>query len=464
MHTKQRWIAFTLLALAQFMIIVDGTIVTVALPSIQNAFHLSLANLQWIVTAYSLTFGGFLLLGGRTADLFGRKRVFLTGLVGFVAMSLLIGLLPTGSLIAPLRALQGLSAAFALPAALSIVLTLFSEPHARTKALSLWSAVSAAGGTFGLLAGGLLTQYLGWRWNFFVNVPLGIAVVLAAAYLLPSHDAEERTKKLDVAGSVLITSALMLLVYTIANASVWGWISLHTLGFVGIAAALLAGFIRNEQRAAHPLLPLSFFRTGNIAAANAIMLFFAMTGFPALIILTLYNQALNHYTPLQAGLGMVPLGIVIGSSAIVAPRLIRAFGFKKILVVAPLSVVVGMALFLRLPEHAGFLSQELPGSLIWPLCIGPVIVSLVFAATAGIPPQESGLASGMINTFQQIGFALGLGILSSVVHDQTSLAGYHTAFLTVLIIALAVPVLAFTAIRQLASPSAGSERTAVEIS
>lgn len=458
MTAKQKWFAFILLALAQFMIIVDGTIVTVALPSIQQAFNLSLSNLQWIVTAYTLAFGGFLLLGGRTADLFGRKRIFLIGLIGFTAASLLLGLLPSGLLFAPLRAVQGLSAAFALPAALSMVLTLFPDPHTRTRALSIWSAVSAAGGTFGLLAGGLLTQYLGWRWNFFVNVPIGIVVFLATLSILPAHNAEERKGKLDIAGAALITTALMLLVYTLTNASAWGWASLQTLGLLGISIALFIGFLVNEQRVAHPLLPLMFFRIGNIAAANAIMLLFSMTGFPALIILTLYNQSLNHFNPLQSGLAMVPLGIVIGTSAILAPRLIKRFGFKKILIVAPLSVVVGMLLLLQLPEHVNFFAQELPGSLIWPLCIGPVVVSLVFAATSGIPPQESGLASGMINTFQQIGFALGLGILSSVVTDQTSLTGYHTAFLITLIIAIAVPILAFVGIRQFRSNKAAEQR------
>lgn len=460
MTNRQKWLAFTFLALAQFMIIVDGTIVTVALPSIQHAFHMGLESLQWVVTAYSLAFGGFLLLGGRTADLFGRKRVFLSGLVGFMGMSLAIGLLRNGSLIAFLRALQGLSAAFALPSALSIVLTLFREPHARTKALSIWSAVSAAGGTFGLLAGGIITQYLGWRWNFFVNIPIGILVIVGAFHLVPAHNAEERTGKLDVIGAGLITSSLIALVYAITNAGVWGWTSPRMLGLVGTALVLLIGFVINEKYTPHPLLPLSFFRMGNIAVANLIMLFFAMTGFPALVMLTLYNQSLNRFSPLQSGLAMVPLGIVIGSSAILAPRLIKAFGFKKVLVIAPFSVVAGMALLLHLPQHVNFLTQELPGSLIWPLCIGPVIVSLVFAATSGIPPQESGLASGMINTFQQIGFALGLGILSSVAPVQTSLADYHTAFLVVLCIALAVPLLAFVGIRQF-SPAPVEENVTI---
>ena len=459
MTNKQKWIAFTFLALGQFMIILDGTIVTVALPSIQQEFHLTLATLQWIVTAYTLAFGGFLLLGGRIADLFGRKRVFLTGLAGFIIMSLLIGLLSVGSLIAPLRAIQGLSAALALPAALSTVLTLFQEQHVRTKALSIWSAVSAAGGTFGLLAGGVLTQYLGWRWNFFVNVPIGVLVVLVTFSILPAHNGEERTKKLDIVGAALITSALMLLVYSITNAATWGWASVYTLGLTGASIALIIGFLVNEKRVSNPLLPFSFFRLGNVAAANLIMLFFAMTGFPALIILTLYNQSLNHYSPLQSGLAMVPLGIVIGSSAILAPRLIKVFGFKKILVFAPVSTIIGMLLLVQLPEHVNFLAQELPASLIWPLCIGPVIVSLVFAATSGIPPQESGLASGMINTFQQIGFALGLGILSSVVSNPASLAGYHTAFLVVLTIGMAIPLLALVSIRQF-KPNAAATKNA----
>ena len=454
MTDRQKWIAFTFLVLAQFMIILDGTIVTVALPSIQRAFHLSLTNLQWIVTAYSLAFGGFLLLGGRTADLFGRKRIFLTGLIGFTVTSLLIGLLPFGSLIAPLRAIQGLSAAFASPAALSMVLTLFHESHRRTKVLSIWSAVAAAGGTFGLFAGGILTQYFGWRWNFFVNVPIGILVVIGTLYVLPAHNAEERTNKLDIRGATLITSALMLLVYAVVNANTWGLLSLHTLGCIGVSAALLIGFIMNEKRVAHPLLPLSFFRIGNIAPANAIMIFFAMTGFPPLVMLTLYNQSLNHYSPLHSGLAMIPLGIVIGSSAILAPRIIKVLGFKKVLMAAPFSVVIGMLLLLRLPEHVHFLTEELPASLIWPLGIGPVMVSLIFAATSGIPPQESGLASGMINTFQQIGFALGLAILSSIASRRTPLVGYHDAFLATLIIAAIIPVLALVGIRQFKSTMA----------
>jgi EmrB/QacA subfamily drug resistance transporter len=446
---RQTWLAFLFLVLAQFMIVLDGTIVTVALPSIQQAFHLSLANLQWIVTAYSLAFGGFLLLGGRTADIFGRKRVFLAGLIGFTAASLLIGLLPGGLLIAPLRAVQGLAAAYASPAALSMVLTLFSEPHRRTKVLSIWSAVSAAGGTFGLLAGGIITEFLGWRWNFFVNVPIGMLVIIGASLLLPAHTAQERTKKLDIVGGVLVTAALMLLVYTIANGDAWGWVSWQTLGCFALCVVLFVTFIANEQRAAHPLLPLSFFRIGNIASANAVMLFFAMTGFPPLIMLTLYNQSLNHYSPLQSGLAMVPLGIVIGGSAMLAPKLIKRFGFKRILVVAPLAVITGMLLFMQLPAHVQFLTQELPGSLIWPLAVGPVMVSLVFAATAGVPAEESGLASGMVTTFQQIGFALGLALLSSVAASQpTPLAGYHQAFLVVLLIALALPVLAACFIRQ----------------
>lgn len=311
-----------------------------------------------------------------------------------------------------------------------------------------------------MLAGGIITQYLGWRWNFFVNVPIGILVVVGASYLVPAHNAEERTGKLDVIGAGLITSSLIALVYVITNAGVWGWTSPRMLGLVGTALALLIGFVINEKYTPHPLLPLSFFRMGNIAVANLVMLFFAMTGFPALVMLTLYSQSLNHFSPLQSGLAMVPLGIVIGSSAILAPRLIKAFGFRKVLVIAPFSVVAGMALLLHLPQHVNFLTQELPGSLIWPLCIGPVIVSLVFAATSGIPPQESGLASGMINTFQQIGFALGLGILSSVAPVQTSLADYHTAFLVVLCIALFVPLLAFVGIRQF-SPAPVEENVTI---
>lgn len=459
---RHPWLAFFFLVLAQFMIILDGTIVTVALPSIQQAFHLSLANLQWIVTAYSLAFGGFLLLGGRTADIFGRKRVFMGGLIGFTLASLLIGLLPNGLLIAPLRGVQGLAAAYATPAALSMVLTLFSDPLQRTKVLSIWSAVSAAGGTFGLLLGGIITQFLGWRWNFFVNVPIGVLAIIGAGLLLPAHTAQERSKKLDITGGVLVTGALMLLVYAIANGGAWGWGSWQTLGSLALCIVLFSAFILNEQRVAHPLVPLSFFRIGNITAANVIMFLFSMGGFPALIMLTLYNQSLNGYDPLQSGLAMVPLGIVIGTMALLAPRLIKHFGFKRLLIVSPITVIVGMLLLMQLPEHAQFLTQELPGSLIWPLAIGPVMVSLVFAATSGVPVEESGLASGMVNTFQQIGFAVGLALLSSVASAQsTPLAGYHQAFFVVLLIALVIPILAAWFIRQ---PRASQPNMAPEAS
>jgi len=448
MSPKQKWIAFIFLLLAQFMVILDATIVTVALPSIQRAFHLTLGNLQWIITAYTLSFGGFLLLGGRMADMFGRKRVFLIGLTSFTSASLLIGLLSSGDLIIPLRAIQGLSAAFLSPAALSMVLTMFSEEHSRTRALSIWSTVAAVGGTIGLLLGGILTQFLDWRWNFFVNVPIGIIVLIGSFLLLPAHSSEERTKKIDAFGAVLITTALMLLVYTITNASSWGWGSLHTLGFLLIFIALFGGFIWNEKKVMHPLIPLSIFKIGNIASANTMMLFYSMTGFPALIMLTLYNQSFNHYSPLQSGSALVPLGILIGTMSILAPRFIKAFRIKKILIFAPFTAALGMVMLMHLPAHANFLSDELLPSLIWPLGLGPAMVALFVSATNGVPAHESGLASGLINTFQQIGFALGLAIISSIASVEPGLQGYHSAFGTIFWIALLTPLLAIFFIKQ----------------
>ncbi len=463
MTHSQKWWALAFLVLAQFMIVLDISILNVALPSIERQFNLTVTDLQWIVTSYTLCFGGFLLLGGRAADLYGRKRVFISGVTCFTTISLLIGVADSAALMVPLRALQGLSAAFMSPAALSIILTLFHDQPERTKALSIWGAVSAGGATVGLLLGGFLTQYLNWRWNFFVNVPVGILVVIAAWHLLPEREEEESDKTLDLPGAIAITAALMLLVYTLSQANTWGWLSGATLvGFV-VALFLFGGFIINESRAEHPLMPLSIFKIGNIAAADLVQLPITASMFSMFFFLTLYVQNILHYGPLQAGLAFLPSSIVIGISATLAPRLIARVGYKPILVVAPLFLVGGLFTFTHL-TLTGTYMDFLPGLLLMAVGLGSCFVAIAVAATSGIPGHESGLASGLLNTAQQIGGSLGLAILSSVAAATTAtsialtpgaanglaplLKGFHSAFYTGMGFALAASVFALLFIRQ----------------
>jgi EmrB/QacA subfamily drug resistance transporter len=460
MTDSQKWWALGFLVLAQFMIVLDVSIVNVALPSIERTLGLTVADLQLIVTAYTLCFGGFLLLGGRTADLYGRRTVFVTGVIAFSVISLLIGLSTSATMLVALRALQGLSAAFMSPSALSLVLTLFTEQTQRTRALSIWGAVSAGGATAGLLLGGILTQYLSWHWNFFVNVPIGIVVAIAALKLLPAHVAEEEQRNLDLPGALLVTSGLMLLVYTLSHANAWGWGSSSTWGFLAGSVALLIAFVVNEYYARHPLVPLSIFRIGNIAGANITLMPITASMFAMFFFLSLYVQNILQYSPLRTGLSFLPTSLIIGASALSAPMLIRRIGYKAILVIAPLFLSVGLFIFGHLRVDSSYWSI-LPGLLIMPLGLGFSFVAVTVAATSGVPGRESGLASGLLTTAQQIGGSLGLAILSSVAASRTvqaiasgssvplaAVTGYHAAFYTGVGFALLASLLALTFIRQ----------------
>jgi EmrB/QacA subfamily drug resistance transporter len=444
------------------MIVLDISILNVALPSIEREFNLGVKDLQWIVVAYTLCFGGFLLLGGRAADLYGRRRVFLSGVVCFTLVSLLIGIVDNPSYMIPLRGLQGLAAAFMSPSALSLVLALFTERNVRARALSIWGAVSAGGATAGLLLGGLLTEYLNWRWNFFVNVPIGVIVIIAALRLLPAHAAEERTKSLDLPGAVLVTSGLMLLVYALSQASSWGWMSASTLGLIALGVALIVAFIFNESRATHPLMPLSIFRIGNVAAADLVQLPITASLFSMFFFLSLYVQNILHYTPLEAGFAFLPTTLTVGMSAILAPRLIQRIGYKTILITAPLLLAGGLYTFGHV-ELGGTYLDFLPGLLIMAAGLGFSFVSVTIAATTGVPPAESGLASGLLTTAQQIGGSLGLAILTSIaatttanvmstsaeVPAQALLSGFHAAFYTGMWFAVGASVVALLFIRSM---------------
>jgi EmrB/QacA subfamily drug resistance transporter len=472
MTESQKWLALAFLVLAQFMIVLDVSIMNVALPSIQKDFDLTVTDLQSIVTAYTLAFGGLLLFGGRAADLYGRRFIFLCGVIAFTTVSLLIGIADSAALMVPLRALQGIGAAFMSPAALSIVLTMFRDPAERTRALSIWGAVSAGGATVGLLLGGLLTTYLNWRWNFFVNVPVGILVTIAALWLVPKHEAEESDRTLDLPGAVLATSGLMLLVYTLSHGQAWGWQSTTTLGALALSLILLIGFVINEiYIAKHPLVPFSIFRLGNVAAADLVQLPVTASLFSMFFFISLYVQEIMKYTPLNAGLAFLPVSILIGMGALLAPRLIARLGYKPIIVVAPLLIALGLFTFAHI-EVGGSYMDILPGLLLAAAGLGFSFVSISVAATTGVPPQESGLASGLLTTAQQIGGSLGLAVLTSVATAKTMelaasgtsraqavVEGFHAAFYTGVGFAIAASLIALFFIRR---PRTRSERAGFE--
>jgi len=413
------WILLVLLALAQFMVVLDISIVNVMLPTVQHAFHMSQTSLQWVITAYTLAFGGFLLLGGRAADLFGRRRVFLTGAGLFAAISLADGLSQSGGVLISLRALQGLCGAFMSPAALSIVLVTYKEGHERNIALSVWGAVASGGAAVGVLLGGIITQYLGWRWNFFINVPIGFIVVISGLKLLPTHESEERHNDLDLPGAVLVTSALMLLVYALTKAPTNGWLAKQSLIYFGLSAVLLVVFVLNELRAAHPLVPLSIFKSRNVVGANLLQLSVAAGLFSVFFFTTLYVQEILGYSPIRTGFSFLPIPISIAITAINAPKLIKRIGFKPILVVAPLFTGAGLFLLGHVPVTGGYFMHILPGFIVMGLGLGLTFVSTLVAATSGVQKHLSGLASGLINTSQQVGGSLGLAVLSGIASSST---------------------------------------------
>ncbi len=408
------WLVLILLCLAQFMVVLDVSIVNVALPAIQNAFNMSQTTLQWIITAYTLTFGGFLLLGGRAADLFGRRKVFMIGVVTFTLASLADGLAHSGGMLIFFRGLQGLAGAFMSPAALSIILVTYREGHERNVALSMWGAVAAGGAAVGVLVGGIFTQYLGWRWNFFVNVPIGIGIIFAAFRILDRHASESKHNDLDLPGAVLVTGGLMLLVYTLVKAPTLGWTSHTVLTYLGISVAALIGFVINELRVKNPLMPLGIFRIRNLSGANALQLFMTAGMFSIFFFSTLYLQLVLHYTPIKTGVSFLLIPVIIAVTATNVPRLIQKVGYRPILIVAPLFVSAGLFWLSRIPVHGTFWGNVAPGMSVMALGMGATFVSVTIAATSGVPAHLSGLASGLLNTMQQIGGALGLAVLTGI--------------------------------------------------
>ncbi len=415
-----KWGLLGLLALAQFMVVLDTSIVNVALPAIQKALDFNASDLQWVITAYTLAFGGFLLLGGRAADLYGRRKMFIIGVAGFTAMSLLVGLSQDSTMMIIARGLQGLFAALMSPAALSIVLTSFKEGADRNKALGIWGAVAAGGAAAGVVFGGLLTEYTSWEWNFFVNIPVGLFVILIARRIIPLHESEADHNDLDLPGAITVTGGLMTLVFALTKAPEWGWTNGTTLSLFVAVIALLGAFVWNESRVKHPLMPLSIFRIRNLTGANLVMMPITAAMMSMFFFVSLYIQTVMDYSPVMTGVSLLPVTFIIGIVATVMSGQVAKIGYKRILMVAPLFVAGGLFWLGHLPVDGTYVGNILPGLSLVAVGMGAIFVTATITATSGVPGNEAGLASGLFNTSQQIGGALGLAVLSGVAASHTT--------------------------------------------
>lgn len=459
MSNASRWVTFTLVAAAQFMVVLDTAIINVALPVIKAQLGFSASSIQWAVTAYVLAFGGFLLFGGRAADRFGRRRVLLAGMTAFTLFSLLIGLNSSPLLLILLRGLQGASAAFMAPAALSTVLVTFADDeHERRRALGFWSMTATGGAAAGLLLGGILTQYAGWRWNFFINVPVGVATGILIARLVPRHRPAGNDQHLDLPGAVLVTAGLMAAVLGFSQAPVWGWGDARTLGALAAAVVLITGFVLNEQRVPQPLMPLSVFRVPNVSGANAMMAAVYGGNLSMFFLLTLYLQDIEGYSAIETGLAFLPFPVILGFTSTRLARLVARFGFRPFLITGPVLVAAGMAWMCFLPLHGDYALHVLPGLLIMPAGYGMSFAPLYAAATARVEPQLAGVTSGLVSASQQMGGAVGLAIVSGAAAAVTgALAatararaltdGYDAGMAVAAALTLLAAVIAVTVIR-----------------
>jgi EmrB/QacA subfamily drug resistance transporter len=417
--TQRKWLALALLLGVQFMVVLDIAIVNVALPSIQKDLGFSERNLQWVVSAYALLFGGLLLLGGRVADLLGRRRLFIGGLVVFTAASLTSGLAWSEGVLIGARAFQGFGAALITPAALSILTTTFTEGKERNTALGAWGAVGAFGAVAGVLLGGVLTSALSWHWIFYVNVPVGIlGLVLAPLFLTESRDAH--AKSFDVPGAVLVTSGLVTLVYAITQANNYGWGSLATIGLFASAVALLAAFVGWELRTPEPLMRFGILRLRTVSGANVAGLVMGTAMFGMFLMLTLYMQQVLHYSAMKTGVAYLAVAATAIVWSALAAQLVTRVGVKPVLVAGMTALSAGLLYFTQVSVGGTYLGDLLPGFLLISIGIGFSFVPISIAALAGVQPAEAGLASGLINTSQQVGGALGIAALTSIATSTTN--------------------------------------------
>jgi len=469
-----KWLLLALMATSFFMVVLDVSVVNVALPSLAKDLHFASNNLQWVITAYSITFGGFLLLGGRTADVFGRRRLFIVAVTLFSLASLACGLSQSSTMLIVARGVQGLMAAFMTPTALSIVLTQFEEGKERNMAMGIWAAVASSGAAVGVVLGGALTEYLDWRWNFFINVPVGLIVVALSALLLPRSEGEskERFRDLDHVGSVLATFGLVALVFGLSRAPSDGWSSTTVIASLVVSVVLLAVFVINETRSKDPLLPLSLFKVRNVAGGDLAALIVAASLFSMFYFLTLYLQTVLGYSPIRAGVSFLVTPLVIAIFSGITAQLVGKIGYKPTMVVGPLVVAVGLFVLSGVRVHGTYWHDVLPGLAITGTGLGMTFVSLTLAATSGAPLHLSGLVSGMLNTSQQIGGAIGLATLTvfansattSALHGGSSpiaarVAGFHYAFHVSVGFAIAASLTAMLLVKNRLAVTAGEEDT-----
>ncbi|MGJ7500618.1 DHA2 family efflux MFS transporter permease subunit [Variovorax sp. ZT5P49] len=443
LDSRKRWLALMVLCLGVLMIVLDTTIVNVALPSIRTDLGFTETSLVWVVNAYMLTFGGFLLLGGRLGDLYGHRRVFLAGLVLFTLASLACGVSTSQGLLVAARAVQGLGGAVVSAVSLSLIMNLFTEPADRAKAMGVYGFVCAGGGSIGVLLGGLLTSTLSWHWIFLVNLPIGVAVYALCVALLPSARGHAHGEKLDVAGAITVTLSLMLAVYGVVNGNEAGWGSTQTVSLLGAAVVLLAVFIVIESRVQHPLMPLGLFKLRSVSVANVVGVLWAAAMFAWFFISALYMQLVLNYTPMQIGLAFLPANIIMAVFSLgLSAKIVMRFGIRKPLAAGLWLAAIGLALFARAPVNGSFAVDVLPGMMLLGLGAGMAFNPVLLAAMSEVSPSDSGLASGVVNTSFMMGGALGLAVLASAAAARSAsmeaagaqmplalTGGYNLAFL-----------------------------------
>jgi EmrB/QacA subfamily drug resistance transporter len=458
---RKRWLALMVLCAGVLMIVLDTTIVNVALPSIRADLGFSETSLVWVVNAYMLTFGGFLLLGGRLGDLFGHRRLFLLGVTLFTVASLACGLAGSQALLVAARAVQGLGGAVVSAVALSLIMNLFTEPAERARAMGVYGFVCAGGGSIGVLLGGVLTSAFDWHWIFLVNLPIGAAVYALCLVLLPAAHAPAASQRLDLAGAATVTMALMLAVYAIVNGNEAGWTSLQSLGLLAAAAVLLALFLAIEGRVREPLMPLGLFRLRNVATANVVGVLWAAAMFAWFFISALYLQLVLGYDPMQVGLAFLPANLIMAAFSLGwSARIVMRFGIRGPLAAGLLLAAAGLAWFARAPVQGGFVFDVLPGMLLLGLGAGIAFNPVLLAAMSDVEPARSGLASGVVNTSFMMGGALGLAVLASLAAARSGQllaggaaqaaalnGGYHVAFAAGAVFAAAAALLGAALLR-----------------
>jgi EmrB/QacA subfamily drug resistance transporter len=448
--TRTRWLALIVLCLGDLMIVLDTTIVNVALPSIRDDLGFTETSLAWVVNAYLLTFGGFLLLGGRLGDLYGQRRMFLAGIALFTGASVVCGLSTTQGMLVAARAVQGLGGAVVSAVALSLIMTLFTEAAERTKAMGIFGFVLAGGGSLGVLLGGVLTDLFSWHWIFLVNVPIGVLVYVLTIRLLPPSPAHEGRGRLDVAGAVTVTVALMLAVYAIVNGNGNGWLSGETLGLLAAAAVLLVVFVVLESRVREPLMPLAVLKLRNIWTSNVIGVLWAASMFAWFFLSALYMQLVLDYSPLQVGLAFLPANVIMGLFSVgLSAKLVMRFGIKPPLVAGLAFAAAGLGLLALASADGNFAADILPSMVLLGIGAGMAFNPVLLAAMSDVQPEQSGLASGIVNTAFMMGGALGLAVLASLADWRTGVlrdsgeseldaltGGYHLAFVVATVFAL----------------------------